>query len=50
MGTPIAWYPNFSKGTDAQLKNYELWEGGRWTQWEELDEDLSTEGFLSYAR
>ena len=45
--TPINYYPNLSKGTTKQINNYEIKGGGRWIHWEELDEDLSAEGFLS---
>jgi len=44
--SPIQSYPNLSKGTLKQINNYEIKEGGRWIHWEELDEDLSAEGFL----
>ena len=46
---PVNSYPNLSKGTSAQLNNYEIKGGGRWIHWEELDEDLSADGFLEYA-
>lgn len=46
IGTPVAWYPNLRKGTPDQWAKYELWDDGRWIHWEELDEDLSAEGFL----
>ena len=45
--TPINCYPNLSKGSQSQINNYEIKGGGRWIHWEELDEDLSAEGFLS---
>ena len=48
--TPISWYPNLSKGTDAQRTKFELWNDGQWIHWEELDEDLSAEGFLIYNK
>ncbi|HEY9534043.1 MAG TPA: DUF2442 domain-containing protein [Mucilaginibacter sp.] len=44
--TPIGSYPNLSKGNTDQLNKYEIKGGGRWIHWEELDEDLSVEGFL----
>jgi hypothetical protein len=50
IGTPISWYPNLSKGSEAQLANYELWNNGQWIHWEELDEDLSAEGFLVFDK
>jgi len=40
-------YPNLSKGTTKQINNYQIRGNGRWIHWEELDEDLSAEGFLS---
>ena len=48
IGTPISWYPNLAKGNETQLKSFELWEEGKWIHWEELNEDLSAEGFLTY--
>jgi hypothetical protein len=44
--TPIQLYPNLRKGTAEQINNYEIKGGGKWIHWEELDEDLSAEGFL----
>jgi hypothetical protein len=44
--TPISNYPNLSKGTMTQMNNYQIKGNGRWIHWEELDEDLSAEGFL----
>ena len=50
IGTPISWYPNLSKSTPEQLAQYELWNNGQWIHWEELDEDLSAEGFLVFRK
>ncbi|MFN8346550.1 MAG: DUF2442 domain-containing protein [Spirosomataceae bacterium] len=50
VGMPLVWFPRLKQATDAQRTNYELWEGGAWIHWEELDEDLSAEGFLSFKR
>jgi hypothetical protein len=44
---PIEYYPNLSKGTQNQINNYQIKGNGRWIHWEELDEDLSAEGFLT---
>lgn len=44
--TAINLYPNLSKGTPEQMNKFEIKGGGRWIHWEELDEDLSVEGFL----
>jgi len=46
--SPIELYPNLSKGNPEQLLKYEIKGGGRWIHWEELDEDLSVEGFLHF--
>ena len=43
---PISLYPNLRKGTALQMEKYELWNNGKWIHWEELNEDLSAEGFL----
>ena len=48
IGTRISWYPNLKKGTKEQLEKYEVWNNGQWLHWEDLDEDLSAEGFLTY--
>ena len=50
IGTPINWYPNLSKGTPEQMKNFELRGNGRWIHWPDLDEDLDAEGFLTYTK
>ncbi len=47
ISKPINLYPNLRKGTQKQLSNYLIEGNGRWLHWEELDEDLSVEGFLS---
>ncbi len=46
IGAPVAWYPNLKKGTPEQWRKYELWGDGSWLHWEDLNEDLSLEGFL----
>ena len=48
-GHPLSWYPRLKDASENQLLNYELWSGGKWIHWEELDEDLSAEGFLHYS-
>jgi hypothetical protein len=45
---PIDWFPNLKKGNADQLKNFSIEGNGRWIHWEELDEDLSVEGFLNF--
>ncbi|AMA10136.1 DUF2442 domain-containing protein [Picosynechococcus sp. PCC 73109] len=46
---PLAWYPKLLNATENQLLNWELCGGGYGIHWEELDEDLSTEGMLRGA-
>lgn len=50
IGTPISWYPNLSKGTPRQLKNFKIESNGKYIHWPELDEDLSAEGFLVFSK
>jgi hypothetical protein len=50
IDSPIEWFPDLSKGAPDQIKKYELWDNGRWIHWEELNEDLSAEGFLNYTK
>lgn len=47
ISKPVKLYPNLKKGTKGQLSNYSIEGNGRWLHWEELDEDLSAEGFLA---
>ncbi len=46
VSKPVNNYPNLNKGNLNQLSNYTIEGFGRWVHWEELDEDLSAEGFL----
>jgi hypothetical protein len=46
--TPVTLYPNLSKGTAEQMEKFVIKGGGRWIHWEDLDEDLSVEGFLHH--
>ncbi len=48
VGVPMCWYPKLKNATPQQRSEFELWEQGKWIHWEELDEDLSAEGFLKY--
>ena len=50
VGAPINWFPNLQKGNTEQKNNYTLWNNGSWIHWEELDEDLSAEGFLTFIK
>jgi hypothetical protein len=46
ISNPLAWYKRLANASDQQLSNYVLSPYG--IHWEELDEDLSFEGFLTY--
>lgn len=46
---PLVWYPRLLNGTSEQLANWEVCGGGYGIHWEDIDEDLSTEGMLRGA-
>ena len=46
---PLVWYPRLLNGTSEQLAKWEVCSGGYGIHWEDLDEDLSTEGMLRGA-
>jgi hypothetical protein len=46
---PLVWYPRLLNGTIEQRTKWEICGGGYGIHWEELDEDLSTEGMLRGA-
>jgi hypothetical protein len=46
ISVPLAWYPRLLAATRKQRENWEPCGGGYGIHWEELDEDLSTEGLL----
>lgn len=50
VGVPIAWYPNLSKGSSAQLNDYEIWGDAQYIHWPALDEDISAEGLLALSQ
>jgi Protein of unknown function (DUF2442) len=43
---PLSWFPRLLKAPKELREKYELWRNGKWIHWEELDEDLSVDGFL----
>jgi hypothetical protein len=49
ISVPLAWYPRLLNATNAQRKNWEIIGGGYGIRWEDVDEDLSTEGLLRGA-
>ena len=50
VGMPLIWFPRLKNSTEVQRLNYELWNEGSWIHWEDLDEDLSTEGFITFSK
>ncbi len=46
---PVAWYPRLLNATETQRKNWQIIGGGYGIHWEDVDEDLSTEGLLRGA-
>jgi hypothetical protein len=46
---PLVWYPKLLNATPAQRANWQVCGGGYGIHWEEIDEDLSTEGMLRGA-
>ncbi len=49
IAVPLVWYPRLLNGTNEQLDKWEICGGGYGIHWEDLDEDLSTEGMLRGA-
>jgi hypothetical protein len=49
ISVPLVWYPRLSQATPEQRKNWQISGGGYGIHWEEIDEDLSTEGLLRGA-
>ena len=46
---PLTWYPRLLNATEQQRAKWEICGGGYGIHWEEIDEDLSTEGMLRGA-
>ncbi len=49
ISVPLVWYPRLLNATEAQRKNWRIIGGGYGIHWEDVDEDLSTEGLLRGA-
>ncbi|MBA3714407.1 MAG: DUF2442 domain-containing protein [Pyrinomonadaceae bacterium] len=49
ISVPLVWYPRLLNATEAQRKNWRIIGGGYGIRWEDVDEDLSTEGLLRGA-
>lgn len=48
IGNPLSWFPRLQNATPIQRANFEISPFG--VHWEELDEDLSLNGFFEYKR
>ena len=46
---PLAWYPRLLDAAPEQRENWKLSGAGYGLYWPDIDEDLSTEGFLRGA-
>ena len=46
---PLVWYPKLLAATPEQREKWNVCGGGYGIHWEEIDEDLSTEGLLRGA-
>jgi hypothetical protein len=46
ISVPLVWYPRLLNATKEQRENWQIAGGGYGIHWEEIDEDLSTEGLL----
>ncbi len=49
ISVPLVWYPRLLSATPAQRRNWRVIGGGYGIHWEDVDEDLSTEGLLRGA-
>lgn len=49
ISVPLVWYPRLLNATEEQRKNWSIIGGGYGIHWEDVDEDLSTEGLLRGA-
>lgn len=48
IGNPLQWFPRLQNATLKQRAKFEISPFG--IHWEELDEDLSLDGFFEYKR
>lgn len=49
ISVPLVWYPRLLEATPEQRANWQISGGGYGIHWEDIDEDLSTEGLLRGA-
>ena len=50
VGMPLAWFPRLQKASEQQREKFELFDNGKWIHWEQLNEDLSAAGFISFKK
>lgn len=50
VGSPLRWFPRLYQATPEQRNHFELVSGGYGIHWDELDEDVTAEGFLTFSR
>jgi hypothetical protein len=46
IAVPLEWFPKLRDASEKELNNWRLIGDGIGIHWEDLDEDLSVEGFL----
>ena len=46
ISVPLVWFPSLLDATAQQRENWKVAGGGYGIHWEEIDEDISTEGLL----
>lgn len=49
ISVPLIWYPRLANASNTQRNNWRISGGGYGLHWEDIDEDLSTEGLLRGA-
>ncbi|MBF0144249.1 MAG: DUF2442 domain-containing protein [Magnetococcales bacterium] len=49
ISAPLTWFPRLANATPEQRERWEMCGGGYGIHWEEIDEDISTEGLLRGA-
>ncbi len=49
ISVPLVWYPRLLNATPEQRKNWRVIGGGYGIHWEDVDEDIGTEGLLRRA-
>lgn len=48
LSTPLEWFPKLRNASAEHLNNWRFIGDGEGIHWEDLDEDISIEGLLSY--